>query len=173
MCVEIDLSFDFIQDLIDLESELHYCQNEFSIVMSKSEIVAFLQAYKSADYEPHQKAFDVFKESLLGGYKALQPLVEQRGACIQERMAQNEKIAQIIAALNLASELLDQTSINSFSLSGYCQSLDALSASLERAYCIPPENIDVDLGSRYLEIGKAIKSFLDGVALSIENKKQS
>ena len=173
MCVEIDLSFDFIQDLIDLESKLYYAQNEHSVVMPKAEILAFLQAYESADYETHQKAFDTFKGIILGGYKALQPLVEQRKACIQESLDQNEKIAQIVAALNLASNLLDQTSINSFSLSYYCKDLDALATDLKKAYCVLPESIDDDLEPSYLEIGKAMYNFLSALELSIESKNQA
>jgi len=158
----------FITDLQTIANELTYHNDDSISLITQNDLEVFLKTFEGSGKLPFSYGISYLRSRMTNDYESLKSLVELRKKDIQEKLKQNESILKITDALNSVGSMLDQTNINSFPLSNYRQSLDALIEKLENDYCISVE--DDDLTKPLTEAGKEMFAFLDALESEIKTE---
>lgn len=160
----------FIQDLQDIVDELTFkTDNSISFITEEELKKIVFSLYDKENNTNHAITLDFIISRMQFDYDCIGTLVKQRQQDIQEKLHQNESIMKITNALNNVGNMLDHTSVNSFPLSEYRQSLDALTEELETKYCIT--QVDVDLTDKFNQAGVEMGYFLSALELAKTFKK--
>jgi len=160
----------FITDLQTIANELTYHNDDSISLITQNDLEVFLKTFEGSGKLPFSYGISYLRSRMTNDYESLKSLVELRKKDIQEKLKQNESILKITDALNSVGSMLDQTNINSFPLSNYRQSLDALIEKLENDYCISVE--DDDLTKPLTEAGKEMFAFLDALESEIKTESE-
>jgi hypothetical protein len=164
------LKHKFIQDIQDIVDELTFKNDNSISFISENDLEFFFKTFQPANQITFKNGISFLRSRMQKDYDGIGTLVKQRQQDIQEKLHQNESIMKITNALNNVGNMLDQTSVNSFPLSDYRQSLDALIKELEEDYCIA---VDEDLTDRFTQAGKDMITFLDALENDSENSSQN
>jgi hypothetical protein len=164
------LKHKFIQDLQDIVDELTFKTDNSISFISEKDLEFFFKTFQPENQITFKNGISFLRSRMQNDYDCIGTLVKQRQQGIQEKLHQNESIMKITDALNNVGNMLDQTSVNSFPLSDYRQSLDALIKELEEDYCIA---VDEDLTDRFTQAGKDMITFLDALENDSENSSQN
>jgi hypothetical protein len=152
--------YKFIQDLQDIVDELTFSNDNSISFISENDLEFFFKTFQPANQTTFKNGISFLRSRMQKDYDCIGTLVKQRKQDIQEKLLQNESIMKITDALNTVGNMLDHTLVNSFPLSDYRQSLDALIKELEEDYCIA---VDEDLTDRFTQAGKDMVTFLDAL----------
>jgi hypothetical protein len=158
----------FIAELQAIADEITYHNDDSISLITENDLEVFLKTFEGSRKRTLSYGISYLKSRMTNDYESLKELVELRQKDILEKQKQNESILKITDALNSVGTMLDQTTINSFSLSDYRQSLDALIEKLENDYCVSVE--DEDLTKPLTQAGKEMFNFLDALESEIKDE---
>lgn len=153
--------YKFIQDLQDIVDELTFSNDNSISFLSENDLEFFFKTFQPTNQITFKNGISFLRSRMQKDYDCIDILVKQRQQDIQEKLLQNESIMKIIDALNAVGNMLDQTSVNSFPLSDYRQSLDALIKKLKEDFIAVA--VDEDLTDRFTQAGKDMITFLDAL----------
>ena len=163
------LKHKFIQDIQDIVDELTFKTDNSIRFISENDLEFFFKTFQPENQITFKNGISFLRSRMQNDYDCIGTLVKQRQQDIQEKLHQNESIMKITNALNNVGNMLDQTSVNSFTLSEYRQSLDALTEELKTKYCIT--QVDVDLTDKFNQAGVEMGYFLSALELAKTFKK--